>query len=116
MLAPKVNKKKNLINILVLVGILLVILIVVYQNFFAGKIGAGDETVSPVISGLDTIIKPEEKIRKEEFKLDVLDDEKFLNLVEFEYDKKDLDELKVGKEDPFELDDLLEVANRNSRR
>lgn len=115
MLAPKVNKKKNTINFIVLLAIMLVILVVIYQNFFVNKKNDGNDGTSVLPGVVNTAIKPVEKIKKEKFELEVLDDERFLNLVEFKYESKPLDELKIGKEDPFKVDELLEVANNKER-
>lgn len=114
MLAPKVNKKKNAINIIVLLIILAIIFFVIYSNFLAGKMGGGSS--AQTAKGANTDIKPVNKISKDGFELDVLEDDKFLELVEFSYERTDLSELKIGKDDPFEIDELLEVANRGRRR
>jgi hypothetical protein len=114
MLAPKVNKKKNTINSIMLVVILLIIFVVVYKNFIAGKQGSATKNESAAAGILNTAIKPVEKIKKDNFSLDVLDDEKFLNLVEFKYQNKPISELKIGKDDPFKVDELIDAANNES--
>ena len=113
MLAAKVNKKKNAINLLVLGGILLIIFVIIYQNFIAGNSVA--KTPAAVIGSLDTKIPPVAKIKKDEIKLEALDEGKFSNLVEFEYEPHALEALKVGKEDPFYVEELLNVANKKQR-
>ena len=116
MLTPKVNKKKNIVSYVLLAIIMLVISAVIYSNFFKGKSDIKENIVVPGLGSTNIEIIPEQKISKPNFELNVMDDKKFLNLVEFKYEQTPMEDIKVGKDDPFEVDELIEIANGKRRR
>lgn len=95
MLAARVDKKK-IFEYSAILGIIFLIIIYIILTTFVIK------PSTEVDSSLDTSVNLANTKEVNELEIDIIEDPKFKNLQEATYQEKDIDELSIGKKDPFD--------------